>query len=183
MKWLTLLITTALLSLATAQDKNPWLGKKIPAFQLADGTIFKDATITRIDPDAIVLTHAAGVRRIAMEDLREESRAALGYDPVKATAARKAAEKAHNTHTSGGWVRYFAKVHASPSADSPVIGTLRQKAYVTVADSGDRLVEVEMISAPIRDPKTDEHIPDGPSRPTRGYILRENFTTILPRDW
>lgn len=88
MKWLTLLITTALLSLATAQDKNPWLGKKIPAFQLADGTIYKDATITRIDPDAIVLTHAAGVRRVPMEELKADSQAALGYDSQKAAKAR-----------------------------------------------------------------------------------------------
>lgn len=183
MKWIALLIAVSLIHLASAEEKNPWLGKKIPAFHLADGTIFKDATITRIDPDAIVLTHSGGVRRIPMEALREESRTALGYDPAKAAAARKAAEKSRNTFTAGGWARHFTKVHAGPSVDSPIVGTIRQKAYITVIDSGDPFVEVEMLTAPVRHPDTDQHIPDGPSRPVRGFILRENFTTVLPRDW
>lgn len=86
----TMLILTNLRG-AEPQPPNPvetWLNKKVPQLLLADGKIFKDVTFTKIEPDAITITHSGGVQLILMELLRPESQKALGYDPEKAAKAR-----------------------------------------------------------------------------------------------
>lgn len=87
----TLIVVAALLATnARTEEPNSWLGKKVPSLILADGKTYSQVTFTKITPDAISITHAGGIARVPMEDLTEEARTALGYDPLKAAEARKA---------------------------------------------------------------------------------------------
>jgi hypothetical protein len=64
------------------------------------GETFKKATVTRVEPDGITVTHAAGVAKIPFSDLPKEWQEKYGYDPQKAAesdAAVKAAAAAHAT--------------------------------------------------------------------------------------
>ena len=79
-----------LATVAWADEPNSWQGKKVPFLVLANGKTYSEVTFTKITPDAISITHIGGITRIPMEDLTEEARKALGYDPVKAEESRKA---------------------------------------------------------------------------------------------
>lgn len=85
--WLGLLIVTGIPAETTP---NEWQGKKVPQLILANGKTYQEVTFTKIEPDAITITHAGGIVRIPMESLRPESQQALGYDPEKAAVARQA---------------------------------------------------------------------------------------------
>lgn len=83
------LIFTALIAEDTKKP-NEWEGKTIPQLVLESGKTYSSATITKIEPDAITITHSAGMARIPMEDLQQSSRDALGYDAKKAAESRQA---------------------------------------------------------------------------------------------
>jgi len=69
-------------------ESKDWTGQTVPLLLLQNGDSFSKVTFERIEPDQITIRHATGIASIAMEDLREESRTALGYDPEKANQAR-----------------------------------------------------------------------------------------------
>jgi len=77
-----------------AEETNPWLNKVIPQLVLASGKVYETVKITRIEPDAVTISHEAGIMRIPMEALKPEAQEALGYDPEKAAEARVAAAEA-----------------------------------------------------------------------------------------
>ena len=74
---------------ARTEEPNSWQGKKVPTLILADGKTYSQVTFSKVTPDAISITHAGGIVRIPMEELTEESRTALGYDPLKAEESRR----------------------------------------------------------------------------------------------
>jgi hypothetical protein len=74
---------------AFGDEPNSWLNKEVPQLVLESGKTFSKVKFTKIEPDAVTISHAAGISRVPMEDLTEEARTALGYDPEKAAAARK----------------------------------------------------------------------------------------------
>ncbi len=85
-----LLVLLLLLDPTRAADPaNEWQGKKVPSLILADGKTYSDVTFTKVEADAVTITHAGGILRIPMEALKPEAQQALGYDPDKAAAARK----------------------------------------------------------------------------------------------
>jgi hypothetical protein len=81
------LFTSAIIH--AAEPVNEWQGKKVPQLILAKGKTFTDVTFSKIEPDAVTISHSGGILRIPMEDLKPEAQTALGYDPVKAAESRK----------------------------------------------------------------------------------------------
>jgi hypothetical protein len=81
-KALTFLILS-LTSVAFAED-----------FKTINGKEYKDATISRVEPDGIVLTSKSGVSKVYFTELPKDVQVCFGYDPQKATAY--AAEQAAN---------------------------------------------------------------------------------------
>jgi len=55
-------------------------------FKTLNGKEYKDATISRVEPDGIVLTNKSGVSKVYFTDLPKEIQVRFGYDPQKATA-------------------------------------------------------------------------------------------------
>lgn len=84
-----------LVTVLVGEEPNPWLGKKVPQLILENGKTYTNVTFTKIEPDVVTFTHEAGIMRIPMESLKAESREALGYDPDKAVAVRKAKATAY----------------------------------------------------------------------------------------
>jgi len=82
-------LSALLATSASTEGANPWQGKKVPSLVLADGKTYTEVTFTKVEPDAIWITHSGGIVRIPMENLQPDSQAALGYDPVKAADARE----------------------------------------------------------------------------------------------
>jgi hypothetical protein len=80
-KTLTLL-TICLASIALADD-----------FKTVNGKEYKDATITRIEPDGIVLKYKSGVSKVYFTELPKEVQESFHYAPAKA-AQFNAAERA-----------------------------------------------------------------------------------------
>ncbi len=55
-------------------------------FKTLNGKEYKDATISRVEPDGIVLTNKLGVSKVYFTDLPKDIQVRFGYDPQKATA-------------------------------------------------------------------------------------------------
>jgi hypothetical protein len=55
-------------------------------FKTLNGKEYKDATVSRVEPDGIVLTSKAGVAKVYFTDLPKDVQVRFGYDPQKATA-------------------------------------------------------------------------------------------------
>jgi hypothetical protein len=55
-----------------------------------DGQRYDEVSITRVDPDALSFTHAAGAATVDFENLPPELRTKYNYDAVKAKEAREA---------------------------------------------------------------------------------------------
>jgi hypothetical protein len=55
-------------------------------FKTLNGKEYKDATISRVEPDGIVLTSKSGVSKVYFTDLPKDVQVRFGYDPQKATA-------------------------------------------------------------------------------------------------
>ena len=67
-------------SLALAED-----------FKTVDGKEYKDATVSRVEPDAIVVTSKSGICKIYFAELPKAVQERFHYDPEKAAAALAAA--------------------------------------------------------------------------------------------
>jgi hypothetical protein len=55
-------------------------------FKTLNGKEYKDATVSRLEPDGIVLTSKSGVSKVYFPDLPKDVQVRFGYDPQKATA-------------------------------------------------------------------------------------------------
>jgi len=71
-KLLTVLILS-FISVAQADD-----------FKTVTGKEYKDATVTRVEPDGIVLTSKAGISKIYFTELPKDVQQRFGYDPQRA---------------------------------------------------------------------------------------------------
>ena len=58
------------------------------------GVTYKQATITRVEPDGVRVSHTDGAAKIAFEDLPDALQRQYNYDPAKVTAYRKQVEDA-----------------------------------------------------------------------------------------
>ena len=63
-------------------------------FKTVNGKEYKDATITRVEPDGIVVKTPSGISKISFAELPKEIQERFHYDPQKATAY--SAEQAAN---------------------------------------------------------------------------------------
>jgi hypothetical protein len=68
-------LTFCFISVAFAED-----------FKTLNGKEYKDATVSRVEPDGIVLTSKSGVSKVYFSDLPKDVQVRFGYDPQKATA-------------------------------------------------------------------------------------------------
>src|SRR5258707_9397250 len=55
-------------------------------FKTLTGKEYKNATVSRVEPDGIVLTSKSGVSKVYFTDLPKDVQVRFGYDPEKATA-------------------------------------------------------------------------------------------------
>ena len=55
-------------------------------FKTLDGKEYKDATVSRVEPDGIVLTSKSGISKVYFTELPKDVQIRFGYDPQKATA-------------------------------------------------------------------------------------------------
>src|SRR5438128_11126981 len=53
-------------------------------FKTVTGKEYKDATVTRVEPDGIVLTSKAGISKIYFTELPKDVQQRFGYDPQRA---------------------------------------------------------------------------------------------------
>jgi hypothetical protein len=69
------LLTVSFASVVLAED-----------FKTIDGQEYKDATVTRVEPDGIVLTTGSGISKVYFVELPKEVQERFHYDPNKAAA-------------------------------------------------------------------------------------------------
>src|SRR5205814_8554224 len=66
-------------------------------FKTVNGKEYKDATVTRVEPDGIVVKSKSGITKLYFVELPKEVQARFGHDPAKieaeSVAARAAEEK------------------------------------------------------------------------------------------
>lgn len=113
-----------------AEEPSPWLNKKVPQLVLADGKTYTGVTFTKIEADAVTISHAGGIARVPMESLHVSAQEALGYDPEKAAAARKkfleakaAAEMANAQRVMAEREAASSKAAAESRMQSAQVGT------------------------------------------------------------
>ena len=53
-------------------------------FKTVTGTEYKDVTVSRVEPDGIVLTSKAGISKVYFTELPKDVQQRFGYDPQKA---------------------------------------------------------------------------------------------------
>ncbi len=63
-------------------------------FKTTDGKEYKNVTVTRVEPDGIVITHRAGVAKIRFTELPTDVQKRFGYDAEKIEAERATATDA-----------------------------------------------------------------------------------------
>ena len=60
-------------------------------FKTVNGKEYKNATVSRVEPDGIVLKTKSGITKIYFSELPKEVQERFPYDPQKAAAAQAAA--------------------------------------------------------------------------------------------
>jgi len=75
MKGLALILIICFASIALADD-----------FKTIDGKEYKNVTVSRVEPDGIVLITKSGISKVYFTELPKEVRARFNYDPEKAAA-------------------------------------------------------------------------------------------------
>jgi len=70
-------------------------------FKTLKGKEYKDATITRVEPDGVVLKHKSGISKVYFTELPKEVQERFHYDPAKA-GQFNAAEQAAVARLNGG---------------------------------------------------------------------------------
>ncbi len=81
MKMQTWLLTFFLVAAVFADDAPPF------DLTILSGKKYLGVTVTRVEGDAIAISHADGIARVFFADLPPELRTKYGYDPNKAAAA------------------------------------------------------------------------------------------------
>src|SRR5262245_17947978 len=74
-KMMFAVITTLSISIALADD-----------FKTFDGKEYKDATVTHVEPDGIVVKTKSGISKIYFQKLPKEVQQRFNYDPQQAAA-------------------------------------------------------------------------------------------------
>jgi hypothetical protein len=54
-------------------------------FKTVSGKEYKNATVSRVEPDGIVLTNKAGISKVYFTELPKDVQERFGYDPQRAT--------------------------------------------------------------------------------------------------
>ena len=81
--WITVLAILVSLSASRALGDD---------FKTLKGKEYRDATVSRVEPDGIVLVCKSGVVKVYFAELPEEIQKRFGYDPTKADVERKSLE-------------------------------------------------------------------------------------------
>ena len=55
-------------------------------FKTIDGKEYKNATVTRVEPDGVMLITSVGISKVYFTELPKDVRVRFGYDPQRATA-------------------------------------------------------------------------------------------------
>src|SRR5437868_10623157 len=55
-------------------------------FKTSDGKEYKDATVSRVEPDGIVLTSSSGISKVYFTELPKDVQERFHYDPAKSAA-------------------------------------------------------------------------------------------------
>ena len=79
---------------ATPAPKVPVVGTSVGDIKTIDGDLYANATLSKIEPDAITVQHDAGISKILFAKLSKETQAKYGYDPVRVAEAAKVAATA-----------------------------------------------------------------------------------------
>ncbi len=78
-----------------------------------DGTIYRNAQVTGVDPDGIRVTHSTGVAKLRFEDLPEALQKQYHYDAAKVAAYRKQVEDAQKAAAAQAAVAQQNKARAT----------------------------------------------------------------------
>jgi hypothetical protein len=81
--WITVLAILASLSASRALGDD---------FTTLKGKEYKNAKVSRVEPDGVVLVYKSGVVKVYFAELPEEIQKRFGYDPAKADVERKSLE-------------------------------------------------------------------------------------------
>ena len=79
---------------ATPPPTAPVVGASVGNIKTIDGDIYSNATLSKVEPDAITVQHDAGISKILFAKLPKDIQAKYGYDPVRAAEAAKVATAA-----------------------------------------------------------------------------------------
>ena len=102
------------------EEPNPWLNKLIPQLVLSTGKTYDGVKITKIEDDAITITHAGGVARVPVETLKPEAQTALGVDLEKAATARAAGIMAAKEAQAAALARTVSDVETTQMETIPL---------------------------------------------------------------
>ena len=133
-------LLAATLTLAAAQDPPA----KLFTLTTTAGRTYSGATITKVEPDGLRVTHESGTAKIPFEKLPEELRIKYGYDPAKAAEFKKKSEKklAEQEHTIQSELDQQAREAAAKAKAQGNAATLakaaKQEAFIvsSVGDDG-----------------------------------------------
>ena len=85
------LIVLSLVLTAGAQEVRPETVKKpdFPELTTKDGRVFRNAFVTSVEADALLLRHEGGLARVSLFELNSEIQARYDFDPVTALKVYK----------------------------------------------------------------------------------------------
>ncbi len=117
-------LSLSFISLAVADDFKTLAGKE-----------YKNATVSRVEPDGIVLTSKAGISKVYFTELPKDVQERFGYDPQKAGD--------YSAQQSGG----FEQVRKKQEETSRQKAEASQKADQYRAEQANRRNAIEMLQA------------------------------------
>src|SRR6266508_5551063 len=104
-------------------------------FKTLAGKEYKNATVSRVEPDGIVLTSKAGISKVYFTELPKDVQERFGYDPQKAGD--------YSAQQSGG----FEQVRKKQEETSRQKAEASQKADQYRAEQANRRNAIEMLQA------------------------------------
>lgn len=128
------------------------------------GTVYKNAKITRSEPDGITVMHSGGIAKIFFQELAPEIQQRFGYDPARANQYRASVQQARSQYVQSS----AASLAVQNEPDFPV--------YVfSILAVKDRSVKtISGVSAYLTDPSLigqgNTHL-----RPVAGGLYRITF--------
>ena len=182
---LTVVAFTVLTLGFTAEES--WLGKKVPRLVTSEGRTFENVTFSKIDPDAVTISHTGGIVRIPIETLLPEAQDALGYDPVAAKESREKFEAEKTAITAANKKRLresVAKVNAQREREKLIkTGDFKPlKILQVVKEEGGFLVGKHSYSYPTRGPLGDFRGMEPARTSSAVYFLRGKTPKVLVDD-